>query len=186
MDTVSPLPGRPDAAAIASSVVELLEVLWGGGRDLVAAPVSVSQLRVLYVLEASDGINLRTLTQALDTRPSSASRLCDRLEAIGLVQRNPSAASRRELELHLTAPGRAFLAGLRADREQSLERVLEAMPDADRRALMSGLTSFRAAAMGVTVQRTTSAGSHGVPGGEPVADASGHDVVRGVGPARSA
>lgn len=178
MDTVSPLPGRADVAAVASSVVELLEVLWGGGRDLATAPVSVSQLRVLYVLETDDGINLRTLTETLDSRPSSVSRLCDRLEAIGLVQRTASAASRRELELHLTSAGRVFLRDLRAAREQSLERVLDAMPGADRRALLSGLRSFRAAAAG--------AASQGVPGAAPVAGTGSAKDVRVTGSARSA
>ncbi|MCX5214987.1 MarR family winged helix-turn-helix transcriptional regulator [Kitasatospora sp. NBC_00240] len=184
MDKVSPLPGRPDDAAVASSVVELLEVLWGGGRDLVAAPVSVSQLRVLYVLEAHDGINLRTLTETLDSRPSSASRLCDRLEAIGLVQRTASAASRRELELRLTPAGRTFLAGLRAGRQQSLEGILQHMPEADRRALLSGLRSFRAAALGTAAEMAPGAGTGTEPAGAgPTAVAEG---VRGIGSARSA
>ncbi|GJF31436.1 hypothetical protein KNE206_41360 [Kitasatospora sp. NE20-6] len=164
MNTVSPLPGRSDVAAVASSVVELLEVLWGGGRDLVSAPVSVSQLRVLYVLENNDGINLRTLTETLDSRPSSVSRLCDRLEAIGLVQRTASAASRRELELHLTPAGRTFLTDLRTTREQALERILDAMPGADRRALLAGLQSFRTAALDTAAPGASAAGTPAGPG----------------------
>jgi DNA-binding MarR family transcriptional regulator len=145
MDPASPFPGRADATA-ASSVVELLEVLWGGGRDLAAGPVSVSQLRVLYVLAENDGINLRTLTETLDSLPSSVSRLCDRLEAIGLVQRSASTTSRRELQLHLTAAGLAYLDELRTARERALAVVLDAMPAADRRALVTGLRAFRTAA----------------------------------------
>ena len=146
MDPVSPFPGRVVDAAAVSSMVELLEVLWGGGRDLAAAPVSVSQLRVLYVLAKSDGINLRTLTESLDSLSSSVSRLCDRLEAVGLVQRTASATSRRELELHLTPAGLTFLAELRATREQALAEVLDTMPTAERRALLTGLKAFQAAA----------------------------------------
>lgn len=146
MDSVSPLPRGADPSSVASSVVELLEVLWGGGRDLSVTPVSVSQLRVLYVLERNDGINLRTLTELLGSLPSSVSRLCDRLEAVGFVQRTASANSRRELGLHLTTDGRAFLADLRARREQELVEVLEAMPPAGRRALLTGLEAFRDAA----------------------------------------
>ncbi|WP_051967339.1 MarR family winged helix-turn-helix transcriptional regulator [Kitasatospora mediocidica] len=145
MDIVSPLSGRTDAAA-ASSVVELLEVLWGGGRDLSSVPVSVSQLQVLYVLEKNEGINLRTLTETLDSRPSSVSRLCDRLEAVGFLRRSASPSSRRELELHLTTQSRTFLAELRARREAGLAQVLDAMRPADRKALVTGLRAFGAAA----------------------------------------
>ncbi|MGW4650820.1 MarR family winged helix-turn-helix transcriptional regulator [Kitasatospora sp. NPDC004289] len=145
MNPASPLPGPVDAATTLSSVAELLEVLWGGGRDLAATPVSVSQLRVLYVLAESDGINLRTLTETLASRPSSVSRLCDRLEAVGLLQRGASPVSRRELELRLTPAGRSFVADLRAAREASLGEILAVMSPSDRRALLTGLTAFRAA-----------------------------------------
>ncbi|RKE23511.1 MarR family transcriptional regulator [Streptomyces sp. TLI_171] len=143
MDPVSPFPNRAVDASVVSSVVELLEVLWGGGRETAASPVSVSQLRVLYVLAENDGINLRTLTETLESRPSSVSRLCDRLEAVGLVRRAASPTSRRELELHLTPTGLAFLADLRAAREQALAAVLDDMSPAERGALLTGLSAFR-------------------------------------------
>ncbi|MFJ8045682.1 MarR family transcriptional regulator [Kitasatospora sp. NPDC096147] len=145
MHPASQFPGPADVAASASVVAELLEVLWGGSRDLAATPVSVSQLRVLYIVEEWDGINLRTLTERLESRPSSVSRLCDRLEAVGLLQRTASAVSRRELELHLTPAGLALVADIRAAREESLARVLAVMSGADRRALLAGLQGFRAA-----------------------------------------
>ncbi|MGW2858791.1 hypothetical protein [Streptomyces sp. NPDC001205] len=51
--------GRGAAAVAAREAIEVLEVLWSHGRDLAAiAPVSASQLRVLYILAGDDGINL--------------------------------------------------------------------------------------------------------------------------------
>ncbi|GAA3831945.1 MarR family winged helix-turn-helix transcriptional regulator [Streptomyces phyllanthi] len=135
---------RPDEVARATSeAAELLEVLWGRAST---APVSVSQIRVLFILEHNDGINLRTLAEALGSTPPSASRLCDRLQAVGLVERGPSASSRRELRLRLSRSGRSYLAELRARRESALERVLAQMPTAQRTALMEGLEAFSAAA----------------------------------------
>ncbi|WP_406195157.1 MarR family transcriptional regulator [Kitasatospora sp. NBC_01560] len=154
MNPASQFPSPADVAGIASSVAELLEVLWGGGRDLAATPVSVSQLRVLFVLAGSDGINLRTLTESLDSKPSSVSRLCDRLEAVGLLQRTASAVSRRELELHLTPAGLALVTDMRAAREESLGKVLAVMSAADRRALSAGLKGFRAASAELAADRT--------------------------------
>ncbi|WP_329343029.1 MarR family transcriptional regulator [Streptomyces sp. NBC_00663] len=126
-----------------STAAELLEVLWGRAST---APASASQLRVLFVLEHNDGINLRTLADHLASTPPSTSRLCDRLQAAGFVERVVSPANRREVRLHLSGRGRAFLVDLRARREQALRAVLDQMPAAKRTALMEGLDAFCAAA----------------------------------------
>ncbi|MFF5494335.1 MarR family winged helix-turn-helix transcriptional regulator [Streptomyces aquilus] len=126
-----------------STAGELLEVLWGRAST---APASASQLRVLFVLEHNDGINLRTLADHLASTPPSTSRLCDRLQAAGFVERVVSPANRREVRLHLSSRGRAFLVDLRARREQVLRAVLDQMPAAKRTALMEGLDAFCEAA----------------------------------------
>ncbi|NUR40376.1 MAG: MarR family transcriptional regulator [Streptomyces sp.] len=126
-----------------STAAELLEVLWGRAST---APASASQLRVLFVLEHHDGINLRTLADHLASTPPSTSRLCDRLQAAGFVERVVSPANRREVRLHLSGRGRAFLVDLRARREQALRAVLDQMPAAKRTALTEGLDAFCAAA----------------------------------------
>ncbi|GAA1910164.1 MarR family transcriptional regulator [Streptomyces sodiiphilus] len=121
-------------------------MLWERGRDAASsAPVSSSQLRVLYILERDEGINLRTLGELLGSAPSSVSRLCDRLQAVGFVERVPSPASRRELELWLTGRGRAYLRDLRARREETLLAAISAMPPGSRKALVEGLAGFHAA-----------------------------------------
>ncbi|WP_328864494.1 MarR family transcriptional regulator [Streptomyces sp. NBC_00304] len=126
---------------------ELLEVLWGRGQE--AAPpgtVSTSQLRALLVIEKQEGSNLRSLGEALGSRAPSVSRLCDRMEAMGLVQRDPSQTSRREVELRLTGRGHALLEEYRAIRTRELSAVLERMQPADVAALAGGLAAFRSAA----------------------------------------
>ncbi|MEU5095482.1 MarR family transcriptional regulator [Streptomyces sp. NPDC020996] len=126
-----------------SKAAELLEVLWGRAST---APVSASQLRVLFILEHNEGINLRTLADALGSTPPSTSRLCDRLQAVGFMERRASVTSRRELRLYLSRRGRAYLADLRARREGAVLSVLEQMPAAQRSALQQGLEAFCAAA----------------------------------------
>jgi DNA-binding MarR family transcriptional regulator len=126
-----------------STAGELLEVLWGRAST---APASASQLRVLFILEHNEGINLRTLADCLASTPPSTSRLCDRLQAAGFVERVVSPASRREVRLHLSSRGRAFLVDLRARREQALRSVLDQMPAAKRTALLEGLEAFCEAA----------------------------------------
>lgn len=126
-----------------SETAELLEVLWGRAST---APVSPAQIRVLFILEHHDGINLRTLADTLGSSPPSASRLCDRLQALGFVEREPGATGRRELSLRLSRRGQSFLVDLRARREQALRSVLERMPTAKRTALVEGLEAFHDAA----------------------------------------
>ncbi|MEU5765269.1 MarR family winged helix-turn-helix transcriptional regulator [Streptomyces asoensis] len=137
-------PPQPlQVARVTSEAAELLEVLWGRAST---APVSASQLRVLFILEHQEGINLRTLAEFLGSSAPSTSRLCDRLQAVGFIERRTAPESRRELELFLSGRGRTFLADLRARREATLEGVLELMSAAQRTALLRGLEAFCAAA----------------------------------------
>ncbi|MEU0162022.1 MarR family transcriptional regulator [Streptomyces sp. NPDC006261] len=127
-------------------VIELLELYWTRVPDGFS-PVTVSapQLRVMYVIERREGINLRQLGAELEAAPSSVSRLCDRLEAIGFVRRSASTASRREVELRLTAQGRAHVDRLRARREERLAAALARTSPASRARLMEAVETLRAA-----------------------------------------
>ncbi|UNT00253.1 MarR family transcriptional regulator [Streptomyces tubbatahanensis] len=149
-----------DTAQRASEVIELLEVLWERGRNAASTtPVSPSQLRVMYCVDRDEGMNLRALGEALGSAPSSVSRLCDRLEAIGFVERSPSPTSRRELELRLTGRGRAYLTDLREQREEALLEMLGAMRVREREALLKGLRGFVDATGGALVPRPSAAPS---------------------------
>ncbi|MFJ4621656.1 MarR family transcriptional regulator [Streptomyces sp. NPDC088812] len=142
MWTVTAFRHRPEpeeVARVTATAAELLEVLWGRAST---APASASQLRVLLILEHHEGINLRTLADSLASTPPSTSRLCDRLQASGFVERAVSPADRREVRLRLSGRGRAFLADLRVRREQQLQAVLAVMPAARRVALLEGLEAF--------------------------------------------
>ncbi|MEV6682084.1 MarR family transcriptional regulator [Streptomyces erythrochromogenes] len=135
-----------DPAASLAAAAELLAVLHARGQDAVKPAVSPSQLRALLAVEGAEGINLRTLSDVLGSRPPSVTRLCDRLEAMGLLVRSPRPSSRREVELRLTPRGRALLDERRAIRIGELSAVLGRMaPDAVD-ALIAGLTAFREAA----------------------------------------
>ncbi|MFI9803610.1 MarR family winged helix-turn-helix transcriptional regulator [Streptomyces sp. NPDC052301] len=134
-----PRPEPVEVARVTLTAVELLEVLWGRAST---APASPSQMRVLLMVEHQDGINLRSLADSLASTPPSTSRLCDRLVAAGFVDREISPSDRREVRLHLSDRGRAFLDDLRARREQELQAVLELMPAAKRTQFLAGLEAF--------------------------------------------
>lgn len=138
-------PSWPDASAVVEvgELIELLEIVWERGRDTVCAPpVSSAQARVLFVIERNEEINLSALGRLLGAAPPSVTRLCDRLQAVGFLERNPSPADRRESQVRLTARGRAYLLDLRSRRQEALTEAMAAMPAASRAALAVGLSDL--------------------------------------------
>jgi DNA-binding MarR family transcriptional regulator len=140
-------PDGPDialAAEVDAAAATLLSV-WEEAREQAAIRLSASQLRALLAVEQSPGVNLRRLAAGLGMILSSASRLCDRLVAAGLLEREPGRADRREISLNLTPGGVELLARLRDDRRRRLAVVLAGMSEPGRMALMRGLREFGAA-----------------------------------------
>jgi DNA-binding MarR family transcriptional regulator len=137
-------PEGPDlsiAAEVDLAAAALLSV-WDQAREQVATRLSVSQLRALLAVEEAPGVNLRRLAEAMNMILSSASRLCDRLVAAGLIDREPSRADRREIALSLTPTGARMLAELRAERRRRLAEILAGMSEPSRLALLRGLRDF--------------------------------------------
>jgi DNA-binding MarR family transcriptional regulator len=126
------------------------------------APVSPAQLRVLTLLRAQPALNVNGLAAALQVGASSASRLCDRLEALGLVVRAPDPRDRREVKLLLTAPAVELLETLTRFRRHTLETVLAAMPPSSRQELARALTAFNDAVEHAAVSAEATDGEIGV------------------------
>ncbi len=141
-------PDGPDpmrAAAVDDAAPALLAA-WDAARQVATPLLSGPQLNALLVVERNEGINLRGLATQLRMILSSASRLCDRLVASGMVERVPGRVDRREIALYLTPSSRQLLEHLRTTRRELLTEVLERMTPGGRAALLRGLTEFAAAA----------------------------------------
>jgi DNA-binding MarR family transcriptional regulator len=133
------------SAAVDDAALTLLAT-WDAARENATHRLSWPQLSALLAVEHDEGINLRGLAGRLNMILSSASRLCDRLVAAGLVERVPGRSDRREIALYLTPSSRQLLAELRAARRAMLDSVLDRMSPVGRAALIRGLTEFAAAA----------------------------------------
>jgi DNA-binding MarR family transcriptional regulator len=133
------------AAAVESTVESLLGVL-ERARLAQSPVVPPAQLRVLTIVSRNPHTNMSRLAEMLEVVPSSASRLCDRLEATGLLRRVPDPRDRREVRLLLTAAARRLLDELRDRRRAALLEVLERMSPARRAGLVLALEAFDAAA----------------------------------------
>lgn len=149
-----PLPDIPDVdvgdpAAVAAAVeaaTRALVITLGRAEEEVLPRVSVSQLRALLIISRQEPATLNRLADELGAIPSSASRLCDRLVAAGLVTRRTGSVDRREVELRVSAEGRRMVDQLRDTRVTELARVLATMPPDGQRALLAGLREFQRAA----------------------------------------
>jgi len=131
--------------ALADPVLEnasALAMLWDRAEDWAVPRVPPSQLRLITVLDRIGPANLTTLARELGAIPSSASRLCDRLEASGLLTREVSAGSRREVTLSVSREGRRRLAAFAATRRSDFAQVLELMTPEARKSLIDGLRQF--------------------------------------------
>ncbi|WFE52131.1 MarR family winged helix-turn-helix transcriptional regulator [Micromonospora sp. WMMD1155] len=137
-----PTDPETSMAAVLDAAAASLLGIWESAREGTAHRVSGAQLRAVMVVEQVDGINLRRLATRLDMLLSSASRLCDRLVAAGMLEREPGRFDRREISLHLTPEARRLLAELRADRQAQLAAVLAGMGAEGRDALLRGMREF--------------------------------------------
>ncbi|MGH3241755.1 MAG: MarR family transcriptional regulator, partial [Spirillospora sp.] len=68
--------------------------------------VTLPQFRLLVVLSTRGPLKLVTLAGLLEVNPSTAMRMVDRLAAAGLLDRQASPDSGREVRIQLTAAGR--------------------------------------------------------------------------------
>jgi DNA-binding MarR family transcriptional regulator len=116
----------------------LVEVWLGSTRPGLPA----AQLRALQAVERRPGLTIADLAAELGTIASWASRLCDRLEADGYLERRPSDHGRRHLELRLRTDGYQILDALRHQRGAAIAHVLVAMTGPERAALLRGLHGF--------------------------------------------
>jgi MarR family transcriptional regulator, transcriptional regulator for hemolysin len=83
-------------------------------RRAVGLGVTRAQWKVLFRLDRHPGLRQIELADMLDIEPITLSRIVDRLEESGLVERRADPADRRAWRLHVTAGARPLIAKLRA------------------------------------------------------------------------
>ncbi|MER8199286.1 MarR family transcriptional regulator [Streptomyces microflavus] len=137
---------RQEATHSASSIVELLDVMWDHARNAtkgMTAPGSTSQLRLMYVVDCEDGIRMRAVCKRLASAAPTVTRMCDRLQAIGFLVRLPSPDNGREVTLRLTPSGKEHLQRIREQRDTMLHQAIDNMPPIERNALAQGLAGLQ-------------------------------------------
>ncbi|MFJ9378252.1 MarR family winged helix-turn-helix transcriptional regulator [Streptomyces sp. NPDC101455] len=134
--------GTDTVAGRIADAVDGLSELWTTVAAEASVRLSPHQLRALHALEAAPGANLTMLAERLDAGLPTVSRLCDRLEAAGLLLREAAPHNRREIQLRLTTHGREVLAEVAGLRSRALTEVVRGLEPDDRAALEQGLRAF--------------------------------------------
>jgi DNA-binding MarR family transcriptional regulator len=131
----------PDADAI-HDAAEQLAGLWLRSHTAANERVSTSQLRALLVVQREGPLPVSQLADELGAMVSSASRLCDRLVAAGLVERQASPVNRRLTLIRLNHAGVQLLRDIRTARVAELGVLLSRLSRSEREGLLGGLLAL--------------------------------------------
>ncbi|WP_334171969.1 MarR family winged helix-turn-helix transcriptional regulator [Sinomonas sp.] len=119
---------------VARSVAEALE------------SVTLPQFRVLVVLASSGPVPIGILAAKLGSVPSTFSRFLDRMQEAGLVTRQPSPDSRREVLIALQPRGAAIVEEATERRRLAIGEILEGLDRTERAAIVAAMDEFSAGA----------------------------------------
>lgn len=119
-------------------------------RIFKAHGISSVQYNVLRILRGSgpDGLCRNEVRDRLLTRMPDVTRLLDRMEHAGLIERERSTVDRRQVATRLTAKGRALVDSLDKPVADEQRRLLGQLPAKDLKALVLLLGEVRDACTG--------------------------------------
>ncbi len=103
-----------------------------------------SQCQVLAHLARNEGIPQGALADILEVEPITLTRILDRLEAGGLVERRPHPTDRRIRQLYLTADAHPLLGDIFTIGAATRAEALDGVPEAERDLLFDILATMKA------------------------------------------
>lgn len=105
--------------------------------------ISFTQYRVLKVLSFCEQISATELARRIDHDAGALTRLLDKMQASGFVQRHACVEDRRAVEISLTDAGRALIKPLRSISERLTDLAFRDLSADERIALMNLLKRVR-------------------------------------------
>lgn len=144
-DTDHAPAGPADADELTGAVLTASRLLVAvSARSLAAVEetMTLPQFRAMVVLASRGPMKLVGLAEQLGVNPSTATRMADRLESAGMIDRRVNPDSRREVVLRLTPAGRQVVDGVTARRRQEIAAIVSRMPAEQRANLVAALRSF--------------------------------------------
>jgi DNA-binding MarR family transcriptional regulator len=146
-------PRRPRRAADRRLVAEVVDEMtaWNP-REFIAAfqrwhqgQISLIQLNVLALLEATGPLPMNRLADSLDISVASLTGVIDRMESRQLVERHRDAEDRRVVLVAPGEGGRKLFAEIDQRRRAGLSTLLASLSEAELRGLLEGHRALRSA-----------------------------------------
>ena len=106
--------------------------------------LTTAQWRALAHIASREGCRQSTTAEILEIKPITLTRLIDRLEEAGWVERKPDAHDRRAVQLHLTEQARPLLKTMQEKSAQTRARALEGITDEEVTVLFDTLKRMKA------------------------------------------
>jgi DNA-binding MarR family transcriptional regulator len=148
---MSPRALRPLAAELSTCWRELGSIL--ASRRLHASlhpelgtKLTPSKLRALELLAEHDGLRVGELADRVGVDDTTATRLVDRLEELGLAERHGEDSDRRATLVELTDEGSELISGVAAQRQRFFADILATL-EPDERIQLVELTEKAALAL---------------------------------------
>ena len=148
---MSPRALRPLAAELSTCWRELGSIL--ASRRLHASlhpelgtKLTPSKLRALELLAEHDGLRVGELADRVGVDDTTATRLVDRLEELGLAERHGEDSDRRATLVELTDEGSQLISGVAAQRQRFFADILATL-EPDERIQLVELTEKAALAL---------------------------------------
>ena len=104
--------------------------------------LTMTQLRVLFMLRDGDGVPAGALAESLGVTPSTLTRIMDRLVQNRLVRREPDEEDRRLVRHRLTNRGRSTVQELERSGRARMDAILDHMSVEQLERLVAALRDF--------------------------------------------
>ena len=114
-------------------------------EDWVELGLTMTQLRVLFLLRAEGGASAGAMAEALKVAPSTLTRIVDRLVRQGLVRRETDDGDRRLVRHYLSARGASTVEELERSGRARINEVMDRLSAPQLERLVSALEDLTAA-----------------------------------------
>lgn len=138
----SPTDSEGDVLTVEAAAADL-NYIWERALAELGSTLTPVQLRALMAISRSGPLSLNALAQDLRASPSSASKVCDRLQQAGFITRKAAHHDRRGVELALSRAGAGLVRWVHARHRERLASFIDEMDEGDRAALITGLRELR-------------------------------------------
>jgi DNA-binding MarR family transcriptional regulator len=164
------MTGRYAARTVADDPTkEFQPVFWATKRVMANASASAfarhgvheGQQYILMCLWEEDGLTPGDVAKRLGLATPTVTRATARMEAAGLLRREPHEVDRRRVRLLLTERGRALEGAIGKEMDELSERALASLDPAERQALVRALSSVHRNLVGAA--EAAAAGHEGDP-----------------------